>query len=102
LLDVSYTIADTFAVSSEYRAGPTLALVASGSYAKRSFRESPLAAVPLGRDGDRTYRISGGVRLNPPGRIGLSFDLTGERRQSAIAAFNYGHLIAAVSARIKL
>lgn len=102
LLDVSYSIVDSFALSSEYRANRTVAFVASGSYTKRSFRESPLAGVALGRSGDQSYLVSGGVRLSPGGRVGLSVDLTGERRRSEIAAFNFGHVIAAVTARIKL
>ncbi len=102
LLDISYTITDSVAVSGEYRLSRMVAFTGSGSYVKRRFEASPLVMTPFLREGDRTYRVSGGVRLSPPGRLSMNFDVTGAQRRSDNPLFNYGHVIAAATVRFGL
>ncbi len=102
LLDVSYSIDDSYSLTNNIAVGQAVKLRLGGSIVKRRFRDSPtFGANPLGGD-DRLRQLFGGITYRPPGRVTFGFDVTGATRRSQIARYDYSYASATLSARFRI
>jgi hypothetical protein len=99
LLDISYSINQTYSISAAYALSRQLQLTFSGNRDKRTLRASPLLPANARLTGDTTVGWGAGVRYQPQGRIGFSFDLRGIKRNSPLPQFDYDNRIATLTVR---
>lgn len=80
LLDISYSITETYSIDGEYALGQRYRILFGGSYTERGFRVSELTDPDLAGTGDKRYLGFVGLRYLMNDRISVDFDLARERR----------------------
>lgn len=99
LLNVSFSITDTYSADAQYALSQRIRLRTGISYRTRELRENPLLdVVTLGRD-DRVLRSYGGISYIVERGPGLSLDIGTERRRADNRLFNFSSFFAALTTR---
>ena len=99
LLNVSFSITDTYSADAQYALSQRIRLRTGISYRTRELRENPLLdVVTLGRD-DRVLRSYGGISYIVERGPGLSLDIGAERRRADNRLFDFSSFFAALTTR---
>lgn len=102
LFDVAYSINTTYQIDGEYALSDRLRLLAGAYHSKRSFRESNFLPSQIVRPNDRTYYVSGGVRLQTLRRLTFDLEAAHEKRDSDVAIFDYRSTRVGLTTRLSI
>jgi hypothetical protein len=102
LLNISYSIVDSYRGQAIYALGERIRLSVRASHTKRLLRDSLSQPGELLSGEDRTSRLGAGATFSAGGRLLFLLDANAERRRAENTLFNYNNYSLAFTARLSV